>query len=144
MRYVFILLALAGIAVSSLALHEHNRVEGQAPCSINDKWDCGIVNKSEYAVIWKVPVAAVGIAGYLLLALLGATRSYRMLAAASIAALAFSLYLTWIEAHILGVYCIYCVISLGIISTFTLLSIIMAIISRVRARRTAPGEPLSA
>jgi len=138
MRYVFILLALAGIVVSSLALHEHYRTEGQAPCSINDKWDCGIVNKSDYAVIWKVPVAAIGIAGYLLLGVLGATRRYKLLAAISVfIALPFSLYLTWVEAHILGVYCIYCVISFGIISALTLLSIITAAISLARDRRAS-------
>jgi vitamin-K-epoxide reductase (warfarin-sensitive) len=132
MRYLFIVLAIAGIVVSSLALHEHYRVEGQAPCSINDKWDCGIVNKSEYAVFWKVPVAAIGIAGYVLLGALGAARRYKLLAAASMVALGFSLYLTWIEARILGVYCIYCVISLGIICVFTLLSLIAASVSGMR------------
>ncbi len=123
MRYVFIVLALAGIIVSSLALREHYREGGQAPCSINDKWDCGIVNKSEYAVLMKVPVAAIGIAGYLLLGFLGGFRRYRLLAVFSLFALAFSLYLTWIEAHELGVYCVYCVTSLGIIATYALLSI---------------------
>jgi len=44
-----------------------------------------------------------------------------------LAGVAFSLYLTHIEARILGVYCIYCVISLGIISLLTLLTIGTAI-----------------
>lgn len=123
MRYVFILLALAGIIVSGLALHEHYRTEGIAPCSINDKWDCGVVNKSDYAMIWKIPVAGIGIAGYLLMGILGGLRWYRLLLVAVLGALAFSLYLTYIEAKILETYCIYCVISLGIISLFTLLTI---------------------
>ena len=45
----------------------------------------------------------------------------------ALAALAFSLYLTRIEARILGVYCIYCMISLGIISLLTLLVAFLAI-----------------
>lgn len=135
MRYVFLLLAIAGIIVSSLALREHYREEGQAPCSINDKWDCGIVNKSPYAVIWKIPVAAVGIAGYLLIGLLGGLRRYRLLAAVSFCALGFSLYLTWIEARVLGVYCIYCVISLGIVASFALLSVGTAALQAIRNRR---------
>jgi uncharacterized membrane protein len=39
------------------------------------------------------------------------------------AGLAFSLHLANIEAHVLGVWCIYCVISLGIISLMSLLTL---------------------
>jgi len=35
--------------------------------------------------------------------------------------LAFSLHLAYIESQILGVWCVYCVISLGVISLMTLL-----------------------
>ena len=37
--------------------------------------------------------------------------------------MAFALYLTNIEARVLGVWCLYCVISQGIIAVVTLLSI---------------------
>ncbi len=133
MRYVFILLALAGIIVSSLDLREHYR-EDTSPCSINDKWDCGIVNKSQYAVIAGIPVAAIGIAGYLLMGVLGALKKYRLLLAATILGLAFSLYLTHIEASVLGVWCIYCVMSLGIISFFTFLALVTTVVLSVRKR----------
>jgi uncharacterized membrane protein len=122
MRYVFIVLALLGMIVSSLALREHYRV-GDSPCDINDKWDCGVVNQSVFAVIAGVPVAVIGIAGYFLLGILALRRSYRLMALATLVALAFSLYLTHIERDVLRVWCIYCVCSLGIISLFTLLSI---------------------
>ncbi len=122
MRYVFIVLAVLGIVVSSLALREHYRV-GDSPCDINDKWDCGVVNQSVFAVIAGVPVAAIGIVGYLLLGILAFRKSYRLLAAATLGALAFSLYLTHIERDVLRVWCIYCVSSLGIISLFTLLTL---------------------
>src|SRR5512133_3242248 len=105
MRYVFILLAICGIVVSALALREHYR-EDESPCSINDKWDCGIVNKSQFAVIAGVPVATIGIAGYLLMGVLGGLRRHRLLLAMTLAGLAFSLYLTHIEAKVLGVWCI--------------------------------------
>ena len=64
MRYVLLALAVIGIAASSLALREHYRTYGEAPCDINDRWDCGIVNHSPYAVIHGVPVAVIGIAGF--------------------------------------------------------------------------------
>ena len=126
MRFVLAFLAVLGIAASSLALREHYRTD-TSPCSINEKWDCGIVNHSPYAVLWGVPVAAIGMAGYLLLGLLALKRWYRILLLLSLAALAFSLYLAHIEAHVLGVWCIYCVASLGVISAFSLLALATAV-----------------
>ena len=68
-----------------------------------------------------VPVASIGIAGYLLLGALALKRWYLVLLPLALGALAYSLYLAHIEAHLLGVWCIYCVASLGVISVFTLL-----------------------
>lgn len=132
MKYVFILLATLGIVVSALALREHYRTEGDSPCSINERWDCGIVNQSPYATLAGIPVAILGIAGYLLMGALAWRRMYFLLLAAALAGLAFSLYLARIEAHVLGVWCIYCVISLGDISLITLLSLATAAIPRLR------------
>jgi len=122
MRYVIALLALAGVVVGWLALRIHYSTDTQ-PCSINEKWDCGIVNHSPYSVIAHVPVAAIGIGGYLVLAGLSLARRRGLLAAVSILGLAFSLYLTHIEKDVLQVWCLYCVTSLGIISAITLLSL---------------------
>jgi vitamin-K-epoxide reductase (warfarin-sensitive) len=123
MRWLIAFLALAGMVAAALALREHYRTEA-SPCSINEKWDCGAVNKSRFAVIGGVPVAVIGIAGYLLLAALAMGKRWRLLAAAAVPALAFSLYLAHIEKDVLGIWCIYCVISLGIITLITLLSLI--------------------
>jgi vitamin-K-epoxide reductase (warfarin-sensitive) len=122
MRYVIALLALAGVVVSALALQVHYST-GTEPCSINEKWDCGIVNHSPFAEIAHVPVAAIGIAGYLVLCGLALARRRRWLAMLAIGALGFSLYLTRIEKYLLEVYCLYCVISLGIITIITILSL---------------------
>ncbi|MGA8309540.1 MAG: vitamin K epoxide reductase family protein, partial [Terriglobales bacterium] len=135
MRFVLAFLAVLGIAASSLALREHYRTD-TSPCSINEKWDCGIVNHSPYAVLWGVPVAAIGMAGYLLLGLVALKRWYRILLLLSLAALAFSLYLAHIEAHVLGVWCVYCVASLGVISAFSLLTLAAA----VNRLRMTPGH----
>jgi uncharacterized membrane protein len=71
-----------------------------------------------------VPVADIGIAGYLLLAGLAIGKRWRLLAAAAVLGWAFSLYLAHIEKDILEVWCIYCVISLAMITAITLLSLI--------------------
>src|SRR5579872_5255917 len=128
MRYALILLATIGIVVSSLALREHYRTEGDSPCSINERWDCGIVNHSPYAMLEGVPVALLGIIGYILMATLAWRRAYRLLLPVALAGLGYSLYLAHIEAHILGVWCIYCVFSLGIISLLTLLVLVAALL----------------
>jgi uncharacterized membrane protein len=120
MRWVLIVLAVAGIAVSSLALREHYRTDA-SPCSINARWDCGIVNHSPYAMLFGIPVAVIGIAGYLLLGILAFQKAYRLMLAVALGGLGFALYLAHIESAVLGVWCIYCVISLGVISVVSLL-----------------------
>jgi len=120
MRFVLIVLAVAGIVAASLALREHYREEGDSPCSINERWDCGIVNHSPYAVMAGVPVAMIGILGYVVLGGLAFARQFRIALAAALAGLGFSLYLAHIEKDILGVWCVYCVISLGVISAMSL------------------------
>jgi uncharacterized membrane protein len=134
MRYVFVILALLGITVSALALREHYRTYGDAPCDINERWDCGIVNHSPYAMIYGIPVADIGIAGYLLLGALALKRAYRLMLALAVPALAFSLYLAHIEKDVLGVWCLYCAISLGTISLMTILLVITVLVLSMRKR----------
>lgn len=156
MRWLIALLALAGIVAASLALREHYHT-GASPCDINEKWDCGTVNKSPFAVIggifdlltnhnsmdpdekrsmpWLrgIPVAVVGMMGYLLLGGLAFMKKWRLLTVLAVPAMLFSLYLAHIEKDVLGVWCIYCVISLGIITLITLLSAIAALMNLKKA-----------
>ena len=134
MRYAIVILAILGIVVSSLALKVHYDDPGKEPCSINDKWDCGVVNHSPQAMVHGVPVAAIGIAGYLLMAALGLARRKGLLLISVLIGLSFALYLTNIEAHVLEVWCVYCVISQGIIGVLTLLSLIWIGWPKLRAR----------
>ncbi len=131
MRFLVALVALAGVVVAVLALRVHYSTEMQ-PCSINEKWDCGIVNHSPYAEFLHVPVAAIGMAGYVGLAGLALARRRWLLAGGAVLGLVFSLYLTRIEKYVLQVYCLYCVISLGIIALITLFSVIWAFVGQVR------------
>ena len=123
MKYLLLILAVLGIVASSLALREHYREYGDSPCSINEHWDCGVVNHSPYAMLGPIPVATVGIIGYIMMGALAFFRSYRLLLVPTFGGLAFSLYLANIEKNILGVWCVYCVISLGIISLMSLLTL---------------------
>ena len=136
MRWVLIVLPVVGIIASSLALREHYRTDA-SPCSINERWDCGIVNHSPYAVLYGVPVAVIGIAGYILLGVLAFRRAYRLMLLAALGGLGFALYLAHIESVVLGVWCIYCVISLGVISALSLLSLGTVIVSRMARSQKA-------
>jgi vitamin-K-epoxide reductase (warfarin-sensitive) len=122
MRFVLLTLALAGVIVSTLALRVHYET-GTQPCDINEHWDCGVVNHSSFAMISNVPVAAIGILGYLLLGVLAFMRQRFVLLLAVFAAFCFALRLTFIEQYALLVWCLYCVISQCIIALILVLSL---------------------
>jgi vitamin-K-epoxide reductase (warfarin-sensitive) len=122
MRYLIALLAVAGMVVSYLTLRVHYSTDIQ-PCDINAHWDCGVVNHSPFAMIGPVPVAAIGIAGYALLGVLALGRLRALTLAAALVGLGFALYLTYIEKFVLMVWCLYCVISQGLILAIVLLAV---------------------
>lgn len=118
------LLAVCGIVVSSTSLQHHYATSKTAYCDIGENFNCDIVNRSEYSSIFKIPVALIGMLGYTALA--GLATVYRdrretpvMLFCAAAAGLLFALYLTYIEARVLAVWCILCVTSLALIATTT-------------------------
>ena len=127
-----VLFCLAGVVDSSLVLREHYSFE-TSPCKINDVWDCGEVNHSPYAVIHGIPVAMIGIIGYALLAIL-AGRFPWITAILAVGAMAFSLRMTWLEWKKLQVWCIYCVISQGIITIVFLLALVAGWLSTRKGR----------
>ena len=93
------------------------------------------MNRSEYSTISGIPVAGIGVAGYAALFVLATflrTRSETptRLLAASLAGLAFALYLTYIEAYELTTWCILCLISLGLISLISFLAVFVKARSR--------------
>lgn len=134
---IILILCLLGITVASLALREHYNT-GASPCSINEVWDCGTVNHSDYALLAGVPVATIGIVGYALLAIL-IWRFPRIAAAAALVGLVFSLRLTWVEWKKLLVWCLYCVSSQIIIAIVFLLTVIVVWLS-AKDRKNRPNN----
>jgi vitamin-K-epoxide reductase (warfarin-sensitive) len=131
------LLAVAGVAVSSVSLAQHYGTSKTAYCDFGDSFNCDIVNRSSYSSIMGIPVALVGVLGYL--ALLALSTLYRsradtpiILLVAALAGLGFALYLTYIEAYVLGVWCILCLSSLFVIFCITLLSSVVFLQQRRR------------
>jgi uncharacterized membrane protein len=121
------LLAVAGVAVSSVSLYEHFATSSTSFCDFSQSFNCDIVNRSAYSTVLGVPVALIGIIGYLLILTLATI--YRnqaetpvLLLIASIVGLGFALYLTYIEKFKLGVWCILCLTSFVLICCEVILS----------------------
>jgi uncharacterized membrane protein len=117
-RMVITLLALIGFFVASYLWAHNAGLTGPIVCGVGD---CATVQASEYATIGFVPVSAIGVLGYLVLlglsfaGLQPAHRASRaigaLLLAGSAGGVAFSGYLTYLEAFVIQAWCQYCVIS---------------------------------
>jgi vitamin-K-epoxide reductase (warfarin-sensitive) len=127
------ILSLAGVSVSAVSLERHYAKSATAFCDFNQRFSCDVVNRSEQSSIIGIPVAGIGVAGYAALFVLSTFWKARAgtpnrLLGASIAGLAFALYLTYVEAYVLETWCILCLSSLAMISFITL----FAIVARLR------------
>jgi len=127
---IIAVLAVLGIVVSSVSLQHHYAKSKTSYCDFGESFNCDLVNRSQYSSIAGIPVAMIGIAGYI--ALLALATFYRekaetpgMLVLASAGGLAFALYLTYVEGFILQAWCILCLSSLTTIFLITLLSVLL-------------------
>lgn len=132
-RILFALIAflsVAGIVDSAISLQRHYAKSATTYCDFSQKFSCDIVNRSEYSEIVGIPVAAIGVAGYAALLVLSTfwksrTETPLQLLAASLLALAFALYLSYIEAYQLMTWCILCLVSLTLIFLISVLAAIL-------------------
>lgn len=120
-------LALAGAMVSSVSLYHHYGTSATPYCDIGENFNCDIVNRSTFSTVAGVPVALIGITGYLVVLTLATlyrdhAASAAMLAVGSLAGLAFAIYLTYIEGFVLAAWCILCLSSLALILSIAVLS----------------------
>jgi vitamin-K-epoxide reductase (warfarin-sensitive) len=133
---VIAILSFAGIALSAVSLQRHYAKSASEFCDFSQKFNCDVVNRSEYSEVQGIPVAAIGVLGYATLFSLSTFWSSRVttpnrLLAASIAGLGFALCLTYIEAYELKTWCILCVASQVMIFLIT----VCAIIVKLRSAR---------
>lgn len=112
-------LSVLGIVVSGYSLLHHSSFVSGAFCTINSTFNCDIVNKGPFSEVGGVPVALIGVLGYVFLlvaAMLYAKRPQdrallAFLLLASAGGFAFSLYLTYLEAFVLKAWCLLCLTS---------------------------------
>ena len=133
------LLAVLGMALSAVSLKNHYSGEKTEYCDLGETFNCDVVNRSIYSHIGPVPVAAIGLAGYAALLILSRTKSRAaavLMVLGAVAGLAFALHLSYVEAYLLGVWCILC-----ISSQLTILAIsVLSGVALARARHDQPDS----
>ncbi len=118
------------MVVSGVSLQRHYAKSATAFCDFGERFDCDIVNRSEYSSVMGIPVAGIGIAGYGALFVLATIYRSRVetpmwLLAAAVVGLAFALYLTYVEGYVLETWCILCLSSLASIAMITVLAAVL-------------------
>lgn len=126
-RVAVAVLALSGAGIAAYLAYAHYR--GVAPvCTTGG---CEEVQTSEYAEIVGIPVAVIGLAGYLALfatALLHAPEAAALAVAMALGGLGFAAYLLYVQLEILDAVCIWC-----IASDVVMALVVVATLARVRA-----------
>ncbi|MBI2021881.1 vitamin K epoxide reductase family protein [Candidatus Daviesbacteria bacterium] len=130
-RTIFVL-SLAGLAVTAFLLYEYNQ---PAPviCPFGGT-GCETVRASEYSKFFGISIPYLGIFYYLFIAIesILQTREKRsswllnLQLIASVLAVSFGIYLTYLEGFVIGAYCFWCVLSF-IISLLILVMTILRI-----------------
>lgn len=122
------ILSLMGLLISLYLLAHSFGLTGPVMCGIGD---CEAVQASPYSYIGPIPISGIGTVGYfllLVLAFLGLqprfTRSKvvsLLLLGGSLLGVAFSVYLTYLEAFVIHAWCQWCVGSAVIITVIFIL-----------------------
>lgn len=128
------LLILAGIGVSGYLTYVH--YADIDPVCAGGSGGCHVVQASDYAELFGIPVATIGLVGYLGLAaslfVPGELGRALGMALALIGA-GFSIYLTYLELFVIDAICQWCVAS-------AVIMILLAVLTTVRmARGPSPG-----
>jgi uncharacterized membrane protein len=138
------LLSLGGFFISLYLWLWKLGVVGQLACGAGG--ECEVVQNSSYAVILGLPVAAYGVFGYLALfavSLAGLQPRWQnrreptlLLLALAAAGVAFTAYLTYLEAFVIRAWCRWCLGSAAIIT-----AILIAGLAGLRELRRAASSP---
>jgi uncharacterized membrane protein len=144
MKYLIALLAVAGLVVSALALRVHFMDPNAVPpCAVTEQFDCGAVNHSRFSVFpprtfdedpnstrLHIPVAAVGIVGYALIAIFALLGRLRIVLEFARVGFLCAAFLTYLEAYVIEKWCIYCVWSQVIISAIVVANVVALFLRR--------------
>jgi uncharacterized membrane protein len=121
--------SLGGATVAAYLVRLHAVIAGnpkRGVCTFTDTISCDVVLASPYAAFGPIPVALIGLLGFVVLAglatwrLWGGARAPRwLLAALALVAgfgLLFELVMTWVEFFVIRAVCPYCLTALALIA----------------------------
>lgn len=142
------IVALGGASIALYSFLHHESLASGEFCSIGETFNCDVVNKGPYSVIVGIPVSLIGIIGYLFMAMGAYLLSKKptdkgvllFVTLAAFGGLAFSLYLTSIEAFVLDTWCLLCLTSQTIM---LLIAACVAGIWYTTKRRMAPSVEMN-
>lgn len=142
-RMVVAVLSLVGLFIALYLLAHSLGWTGSLICGIGE---CATVQSSAWAWVGPIPVSGIGVAGYAVLlglALVGLRPGLRrsrtvglLLLAGSGAGVAFSAWLTYLEAFVIRAWCQWCVVSAILITL-----IFLATLPELRRRGATPESP---
>jgi uncharacterized membrane protein len=123
LRFGVAALALVGASIAAYLLYVRH-TGGELLCA---NGGCEVVQSSRYAEVFGVPVAALGLIGYLALLLTslsagGAARAAQ--AGIALAAFTFSAYLVYVQLALIGSVCEWCVVSDGVTTLVAALALL--------------------
>jgi len=136
---IIFFLSCFGLILSSYLLYVHySPVE--SICFFGEENNCDLVNKSVYSEIMSVPIAGIGVIGYLLFILTSLSVLFKhklentwleshsekattYLLILALGALAFTIYFNYLQIFVIGVICPWCEVSAVIVVLLLTLSI---------------------
>lgn len=125
-------LSFAGILVASYSLYGYFFGSADSLCNINATFNCSAVINSGYSDIFGVPVALIGLVGYVVILFLSRydfkgkiLNSQNLILGITIPAVLFSGYLAFISGFVIKVWCPTCMVSYGIILTLFVLAVLL-------------------
>jgi uncharacterized membrane protein len=116
-------LALAGAAITGYLLY----VRGTGAALACATGGCETVQSSRYSEVFGVPVAALGLAGYAALfatAITVGERARLAHAILALAAFAFSTYLFFVQAAVIGAFCDWCLAGDALVTVIAALALV--------------------
>lgn len=127
-RIIFVL-SLLGLLVASYLFYEYN-IDGPILCPTGQ--GCDIVRASSYSRFLGISIPILGIVFYLTMAILSVIHTHdlprrvvrKIQVFVAVSGVAFGIYLTYLEAFVIGAFCFWCVLSF-IISVIILLAIVL-------------------
>ena len=110
-RIIFIF-SLLGLSVSAFLFYEYN-LAGSVACPIGQ--GCEIVRTSPYSNFLGISIPVWGLFFYFLLAFFSVFRLFKLQFLFALGGFAFGVYLTFLEAFVIGAFCFWCVLSFIIV-----------------------------